>query len=133
MDSRASVLVSAGDSRADGRVGPSDTAAGGSLRRTRFDARRRIQRKTLLGAGLLLAALVASCTAARLAPPDPGHPASPEAAESTLGEPAAFLGQPGGVIGGEEEPAPEMQHGPGMMHGGGGMMQHGAGGAGHGH
>lgn len=132
MDSHASVLVSGGDSRADGRVGPSDLAAGGSLRRSRFDAGG-LRRKTLLGAGLLLATLVASCAAARLAPPDPSHPASPEAAESTLAEPAAFLGQPGGVIGGEEEPASEMPHGPGMMHGGGRMMQHGAGGAGHGH
>jgi|SRR5581483_2877599 len=130
MDNRASVLVSGGYSRADGGVGPSDTAAGGSLRRVDVWG---LRRKTLLVAGLLLAALVASCAAGKLAPLDPSHPASPEAAESTLTEPAAFLGQPGGVIGGEEKSTPEMQHGPGTVHGGGGMMQHGAGGAGHGH
>lgn len=132
MNSPANVPVSGGDPRVEGRVGPSGMAAGGSLRPSRFDAER-VRRKTLLGGGLLLAALVASCATGRLAPPDPSHPASPEAAESTPAQPATFLGEPGGVIAGEEEPAPEMQHGPGMMHGGGGMMQHGASGAGHGH
>ena len=131
MDSCASAPVFGGNSPADGRIDPTDTAPGGPPRRTRLGAGR-LRRKALLGAGLLLAALVASCAVPRLAPPDPSHPASPDAAESTVAEPAAFLG-PGGVIGGEREPALEMQHGPEMMHGGGGTMQHGAGGAGHGH
>ena len=132
MESRASVLVSGGDSRADGRVGPSDMTAGGSLRRSRSDAGG-LWHNSVLGTGLLLTALIASCAARSLPPPDPSHPASPEAAESTPAQPATFLGQPGGTITGKEEPAPEMQHGPGMTHGGGGMMQHGAGEAGHGH
>ena len=129
MNSPASVSVSGGHQRADGSV-PCDVAADGPVYASRSGAARTL-RKT--GAGLVLAALVASCAAKSLPPPDQSHPASPEAAESTPAQPATFLGQPGGTITGKEEPAPEMQHGPGMTHGGGGMMQHGAGGASHGH
>jgi len=127
MNNPASVQVSGSAPRADGRVRPCDGAADGSVRRNSrrngFEATR-VLRRTFLGIGLVLAALVASCAARSLPPPGPSHPASPEAAESTLAEPATFLGQPGGVIDDEEDPAPEIQHGPGM--------QHGAGGAGHG-
>ncbi len=136
MNNPASVRVSSSDLGADGRARPRAEAADGVARRNgrrnRFEALRAL-RRTFLGPGLVLAALVASCAVRNLPPPDPSHPASPEAAESTLAEPAAFLGQLGGVIDREEDPASDMEHGPGMMHGGGGMMQHGAGGAGHGH
>ena len=126
MNSPASVSVSDGRQSAEGRV-PRDVAADRSVYSSRFGIRRAL-RKT--GAGLVVATLVASCAARSLPPPDASHPASPEAAESTPAQQATFLGQPGGTIG-EEEPAPEMQHGSGTTHAGGGMMQHG--GAGHGH
>jgi len=129
MNSPARVSVSGGHQRADGRV-PCDVAPDGPVYPSRSGAARTL-RKT--GAGLVLAALVASCAARSLPPPDPSHPASPEAAESVPAQPATFLGQLGGTITGKKEPAPEMQHESGMMHGGGGMMQHGTGGAGHGH
>jgi hypothetical protein len=77
--------------------------------------------------------VVASCATGSLPPPDPSHPASSEAAESTPAQPATFLGQSGGTIAGRDETAPLTQDENGMTHGGGGMMQHGAGGAGHGH
>src|SRR5439155_3542131 len=103
----ASVSVYRGRQRADGRV-PCDVAADGPVCPSRSGAARTLRKSS---AGLVLAALVASCAVKSLPPPDASHPGSPEAAESTPAQPATFLGQPGGTITGKGETAP-MQHGP---------------------
>src|SRR5215813_5272963 len=119
MNRLASALVSGATPRADGRG-----AADGCVRRSGLDAAR-VLHKAFSGAGLVLAALIASCAARTLPPLESSHPASPEAAEATPAQPATFLGQPGGTIAGEEaEPAPEMHHRHMMMHGGGAEHEH---------
>lgn len=128
MDSSGNPPVSGGDPRGIGRVASRDATAAGFLHRKRCLAAARFRRRILHGAGLTLAVLAASCGPMSLPLPDPSHPASPQAAEAAVPEPATILGQPGAVIEGKQEAAPEMQHGHGMMHGGsGGTMQHGSG------
>lgn len=122
-------IRAAGGPPAAARVRGCDVAADRLLRRGQIVSAR-LRRRTLHGAGLVLAVLAASCAVPSLPPLDPSHPASPEAAEAVPPEPATILGQPGGIVRGREGATPEMQHGHGLMHGGSRTMQHGAGGAG---
>lgn len=78
-----------------------------------------------LKAAVVLVALVIGCAPkTRIGPPDPSHPASPEAPEAIVPEPASAL-RGSSLEGGVRETAPETSQGHGMMHGGGGSMHHG--------
>ena len=71
-----------------------------------------------------LAALVSACAVkTRIGLPDPSHPASPEAPEAVVPEPAGVLREPG-IAGGVREATPEGP-GHGMKHGGGGTTHSG--------